>query len=236
MWRCAGARTCHRRTGNARCLQEVEHRLHGTGGVADRAGPLPRAPDVLGLAMIGLDPGEPQPRRVTDLAAQRHGRRVSGYATASHAHIDLQIDIQPDIRLARGGGQVGDIRCIIGADPDCRLACQPCQTLQLAWSDNLVADQHVADAAMHQHLCFRHLLTALAHCAETDLGQRHVHRLVGLRVGAQANARRIGQVLHLPQIAFERVEIDQQGRRINVGECIPDSGGWWLGHGQVAFS
>ena len=75
------------------------------------------------------------------------------------------------------------------------------------------------------HLGLRHLLAAHADRAERDLPRGDVGRLVGLGVRPQAHAGVAREVGHALQIALEGVEIDEEGRRVDLGQRHADGGG-----------
>ena len=92
-------------------------------------------------------------------------------------------------------------------------------------ADDFVADQHVAHAAADQRFGLADLLAALAHGAGRDLHQRDRRALVRLRMRTQAHAggpRELGHPLH---VALQRVEIDDQRRRVDVVDRRADAGG-----------
>ena len=137
-----------------------------------------------------------------------------------------------------GGGRLhlGDVVGIVDAHADLGAARQRRQPVELGRARHLVGDQHVADAALHQHLGFRHLLAAHADRAEFHLPGRDDGRLVRLGMRTQPHAGLADEVRHAPQVALEGVEIDDQRRRVDVGERHADGGGRFQGHGNGSYA
>ncbi len=170
---------------------------------------------MLRAAVIGLQAGEAQVRRRLD----RAGKRERGFARrdAAAAHADLELDVGVD----RGAGARGRrldvtrIARIVDADADLRALGERGEALELARADDLVRDQHVRDAALHERLGLRHLLAAHPDRASRDLAFRDLRAFVRLGVRAHAHAPRdrVGKAL---EIRLESVEIDDQRRRIHL--------------------
>ena len=107
-----------------------------------------------------------------------------------------------------------------------RLLRQRRQPLQLAGPDHLVADQHVRHAAVHHRLGLADLLAAHPDGPQGHLPPGDYGALVRFGVRAQSHRRArygTGQVL---QIAFKGIEVDQQGRGVDLFvSAIPISAG-----------
>ena len=74
------------------------------------------------------------------------------------------------------------------------------------------------DAATGEDLGLGHLLAAdAAGAAKFDLQLRHIDRLVHLAVHAVAHAVSLCVVAHLLDVALERIEIEHQARRLDLG-------------------
>ena len=94
----------------------------------------------------------------------------------------------------------------------------PREPVDLRRVADLVGDQDVLDAGAGEDLGLADLLAADAdRAAERLLQLRHVDRLVHLAVGAVAHVVRPGVVAHLPDVALERVEIEDQAGRLDLG-------------------
>ena len=112
---------------------------------------------------------------------------------------------------------------------------------KLGRTDDLIGDQYIVDAGVHQYPSLTGFLAAHTHRTECNLTQRHRWRLVHLGVRTQtqlAGARKIG---HASKIALERIKINDQGGRIDLVDGHAN-GGWcgpmrmwgvWSGHGGV---
>ena len=98
--------------------------------------------------------------------------------------------------------------------------------LDLAPAHDLVAHQHVGHPCPHQRLRLAHLLTAHSHRAEGRLPARDHRALVGLGVRANPHSGGGDVLRHRREIALEGVEIDEQSRRIDVGERHCDFSRW----------
>ena len=122
-----------------------------------------------------------------------------------------------------GCGQVVDVAGVVDADEDAGLPRKLRQPVDLQRIDDLVGDQHVADAACDDRLGFGDLLTAHADsAAEVHLDARDVGGLVGLGVCAMTHAHFPGEIAHPLHVALEGVEIDDQRRRLDVLQPHPD--------------
>lgn len=100
---------------------------------------------------------------------------------------------------------------MVDAEADPGAAGEPGKAIELGRADDLVGDQHVADAARDQHLRFPDLLAALPDRAMGDLAQRDLGALVRLRVRPEPNAMGLRESRHGDEIALERVEIEHEG-------------------------
>ncbi|MEJ1971845.1 MAG: hypothetical protein WDM96_04945 [Lacunisphaera sp.] len=102
-------------------------------------------------------------------------------------------------------------------------------------ADNFVADQHVADAAFHHCLGLTYFLTADADRSGSDLPVGDFRTLVALRMRAQAHRAGRQRRRQAPEVAFERIEIEQQGGRVDVGKRLANRGGTALRHDPDGF-
>ena len=90
--------------------------------------------------------------------------------------------------------------------------------------DHLVADQHVLDAAADERFRLAHLLAALADGARRDLLQRDRRTFVRLGVRPETHARLLGEGGELGEVALERVELDDESRRLDRVDRVADGG------------
>ncbi len=97
-------------------------------------------------------------------------------------------------------------------------------SVELRRSDHFVADQDVADAAIDHDLGLGYLLTANADGAGGDLHIGDRGALVGLGVRPQPKPGSRDALLHAADVALERIELDQQRGRIDLGDVRTNSG------------
>ncbi len=181
--------------------------------------------DVLGAAVIGLQAAKAQPRRLGDAFGQGEGRRARLDAAAIAADIDLDKHVDCDAVGDRRLAQRFDMRDIVDADGDARLAREGREPGAFARPGDLVADQHVGDAALHHRLGLADLLAAHADRTERHLAARDDRRFMRLGMRPQADAHLLRAVGQPRQIALEGIEIEQQSRGLDLGEAHADFGG-----------
>ena len=143
------------------------------------------AAHVLRLAVVGLQPGEPQGGVLADLVRQGHGRLARRDAAAALADVDLHENVDHGgcailaarlvHRLGQPGHALGAVHGdrqlpVLGRD----LVRQRRHPRQLVRGDHLVADVDVVDAAGDHGLGLGGFLHAHAHGAglHLQLGQR----------------------------------------------------------------
>ena len=90
----------------------------------------------------------------------------------------------------------------------------------------LVECLHVGQQHSGQRLRLGQGLAAGPHRAHRHLPGRDHRGLVGLGVGSMAHAVGGHRLRHLVQVSLEGVEVDEQGRRLDLAEGHPDPGGW----------
>ena len=78
-------------------------------------------------------------------------------------------------------------------------------------------DQNRFDAAIRKRLGFAELGAADADRAGRELALGDVDALVSLRMRAQRDARQLRERRHLLDVAIERVEIDHERGRVQIG-------------------
>ena len=117
-----------------------------------------------------------------------------------------------------GCRELGNIRQIVDAHNDpCAVARQPRQPVDLGWIAHLVRHEYIPDTGAREDFGLRNLLTADANRpAELLLQAQHVDRFVHLPVRAVAHVVGPGIVAHLADVALERIEIEDQTRRLNL--------------------
>src|SRR5207237_9107562 len=91
-------------------------------------------------------------------------------------------------------------------------------------ADDLVADEHIVDAAVDERFGLRHLLAARAHGAQRELALGDLRALVRLRMRPHAHLLTLHRVGQRAQVALEGVELDEERRRIDVLDALPDAG------------
>jgi len=118
--------------------------------------------------------------------------------------------------LLGGCRQLVDICQIVDAHDDaCVVARQPRQPIDLGWIAHLVRDEYILDTSAREDFGLRDLLAADPNRpAELLLQTQHVDRFVHLSVRAMAHVVGPGVVAHLADVALERVEIEDQARRL----------------------
>ncbi len=140
----------------------------------------------------------------------------------------------------RRRGQLGDIVDVVDAANGARAERgQAREAIDLGRVAHLVGEQQVLDAAAHEGLGLGDFLAAdAAGVAEPLLQQRDVDGFVHFAVHAMTQAHVGGEPAHLANVAFERVEVEHQARRLNIFLVRADLGGHavaWLeqgaGHG-----
>ena len=100
--------------------QEVAGQPRLVDRAGDRLVALVPGAQMLGRAVIGLQPGKAEVPRVAD-AAREIERRLARLDTAAvAAHVDLDMHREIDPGLAGGGFQIGDLQGIVDADADPR--------------------------------------------------------------------------------------------------------------------
>ena len=99
------------------------------------------------------------------------------------------------------------------------------EACELLLADDLVGDEHVANAGGDERLGLADLLAADADRAALDLRVRDVRALVRLRVRAQRDAAAAHGVGHQVEVALERVEVDDERRRVDVLDGVAGTGG-----------
>jgi hypothetical protein len=136
----AGPGAGYRRAFDPAAHQEITRLSGFFRGFGDRVLPLLRAAQMLRRAVIGLQPGKGEMRRLCDLPreAERWLTRLDAAAVA--AHVDLDIDRQRDRRLARRRVERADLPRIVDANADPRRVRERRQPFEFLPADDLVRD------------------------------------------------------------------------------------------------
>jgi len=91
------------------------------------------------------------------------------------------------------------------------------QPVDLGWIAHLVRHEYILDTGAREDFGLRDLLAADPNRpAELLLQAQHVDRFVHLPVRAVAHVAGLGIVAHLADVALERIEIEDQARRLDL--------------------
>jgi hypothetical protein len=170
---------------------------------------------MLGRPVIALQAGEAQRRAGRHVACQ--GRRClagSGPATA-RTDVYFDIDVQGHRLCLRRGRQCLDLLRMIDQHADARAAGQGHQAAQLGVTYDLVGDQHILHAGIHENGCLADLLAAKAHRTQRDLAPRDLGAFVTLGMRTQAHTRAPQCAGHAVKVALEGVEVEHQCGRVD---------------------
>ena len=212
--------------------QQVRGVLYLFDGLADGLPAFLERAYVLRPPLIRLQAGEAQSRRPVDLLRQGQRRLARFDAAALGAHVDLDEHRQFDLVGRCHVVEVPHVDGVIGAHVYLRLLRQRRQALQLARPDHLVADQNVGHPAVHHRLGLADLLATHPDGPQGHLPPGDHGALVrfGVRPQPYRRARHgAGQVL---QIAFKGIQVDQQGRGVDLRKRHTDFRWWTRGHGS----
>src|SRR5262249_4111367 len=129
-----------------------------------------------------------------------------------------------------------DVPRIVGEHRNLGLAREPRQPGDLLHPHDLVRHQHVGDAARDQRLGLAHLLRAHADRARRDLPLRDLGALVALRVRAQSRRALLHHLRHACDVALERVQVDDERRRVDLFEGDSEARGGDARHGAAILA
>ena len=138
---------------------------------------------------------------------------------AAAAHADLDLDVHVEARPGRG--DLPEVFEVVDADAESRALGERGQACDLRRAHDLVAHEDVVHAAFDQRLGFRDLLAAHAHRAGGNLALCDLRAFVGLGVGPHAHPAGDGLRQRI-EVALERVELEDQGRRVDLLDALPD--------------
>ena len=228
---CAGAAAADHRTGQAGAGEQLGGLGGEVGGPAHRGPPLFYRPDVLSVAVIGLEAAELETGALRHLGCENPGRLSRRDPASLAADLDLDQHAERDTGRHGRRAQLRDIAPVVDADRETGLAGERRQARDLASPHHLIADHNVGHAAGHQDFRLADLLAAHADRAMGHLLHRDLRRLVGLGVGPQAHRPALERTRHAFQIAFVGVEVDQQRRGFDLVQALADGGRASLRHG-----
>ena len=140
------------------------------------------------------------------------------------ADVDLDVDVQRAARHRGRRRQIGDHARVVDEHADGRALRERGEARDLRGLDDFVGDEHVRDARRDERRRLVDLLAADAHRAARDLRLGDVGALVRLGVRTQREARSAHGVRHQVEVVLERVEVDDERRRLDGGERIADAG------------
>jgi hypothetical protein len=98
-------------------------------------------------------------------------------------------------------------------------------------ADDLVGDEHVANARFHECFGFAYLLAADADRPALDLLLRDIGTFVRLRVRTECNAGPARRMGHQVEVSLEGIEVDHERGCVNVVNGVADASGNSL-HGR----
>jgi len=162
---------------------------------------------------------------VVDRPREPDRRLARLHAAAVGADVDLHQHVERHARRARSFVEVGDVTLIIGAYRDARALRERREAPEFRRADHLVGDQHVGNAAINHRLGLAGLLAAHAHRAARNLPLCDIRALVALRVRPQPDSFARERRVHAVEVALERIEVEDQRRRIHFRQGHADSSG-----------
>ena len=170
------------------------------------------------------------PSRAIDGGQRRRGR-ARRHAATMRTHVDLDQHVERHAGRARRAADARHGRRVVGKHAYGRALRQCGEARELGVGDDLVGDQHVADAGVDERRGLVDLLAADADGAVLELQPRDVRALVRLGVRPQREATAAHRAGHQVEVALEGVEVEHQRRRVDGRDGIADAGGRTLGHG-----
>ena len=200
----------------------VLYQLHGPG---DRGFSLDRRARVLRGALVGLQAGKTKMLFSGDALRKRDARFAGFDAAAVRADVDFDEHVDFRSGYPRSVVQVANVFLVVDADTDARSFCQPGKARELARPDHFVADQHVHHAAFHHCLGLRDFLAAHADRPARHLPQCDFRTFMRFCVRAHANAGIDKRLVEPVEVAFKRIEVEQERGRVDFGEGHALAGG-----------
>ena len=157
----------------------------------------------------------------------QHQRLVAGlHAATAAAGVALDQHLELTGCVREGSGQPLDGGRAVGGDGEDDTVVQRSQPVELLPADDVVGEKDVGQAGIGHHLGLADLLAGNAVGARLDLPFGKEGQLVGLDMGPEPRAGRVGGLLGAGDVALDAVEVDQNGGRVDL---IDGSGGG--GHG-----
>jgi hypothetical protein len=169
---------------------------------------------MLGRAVVCLQAGEVQMLLLADELCQADCRLARRHAAPFGADVDF--DQHVERRIAGAAARFIASAChrlfesrhllrIVDANRDPRSLSERRHARHLRGSDDLIGDQHIANAAVDQRLGLAHLLAADADGAMGDLGERDRRALMRLGMRTKPTGKVGDRLLHQPQVRLEGV-------------------------------
>ncbi len=184
-----------------------------------------RLSQMLGRALICVQAAKPECRVRGDGARKLERWRAWGHAAAMSADVDLDQHFDRRSGAMRGSRKLRDVATIVDQHTDFRRARKSREAVELAHAHDLVGDEHVADAGGDERLGLADFLATNADRAARHLQLRDLRTLVTLGVRAQPDTVPADRGRHRSEVTLQHIEIDDQRRRVNIGEPIADLGG-----------
>ena len=148
------------------------------------------------------------------------GESPRGFAgrhpAALHAHVDLDDHVHPGAGGDCGVGDLPDVLFMVGGDDDVRMAGEGGQAVDLDPSHDLVGHEDVPYARRRHDLGLAQLGAGDAPGARFDLPVGQDRRLVRLGMGPKMGVLAGEELRHAGDVAFHQVQVDHQGRGIDV--------------------
>ena len=182
---------------------------------------------MLHRALIGLDAGKLQTGGRVNRLGDFHNFRRGGHTAAARAAVDFDQALDLGPVLLRPCRQIGHIGQIIDTADRPRAQFRHArQTVDLGRVAHLVRHQHVFDTATSEHFGLRHFLAAdAASAAQFHLQLGHINGFVHLAMYPVAHAVGLGIIAHFLDVPLQRIEVEDQRRRLNIGLIHAGKGG-----------
>ena len=190
---------------------------HGGQGTSGRRFALGAVHDADGVALVAHQAHEVQAGGGINLLRQDQGGFTRQDAAAVHADLDLNDDAKGDAAGDGGLGQLAHVTRVVHGNGDSSPASEIAESRDLDGADDLVGDQHVANAAVHHGFGLADLGAGDAGRAGLDLHEGDTRRFVVLDVGPYVHAGAVQVTLHDLDVAPYQVEVDHGRRRVDVG-------------------
>ena len=181
---------------------------------------------MLRRTLVTLQPGKTQGFRSINLHGQGHRFIAWGHTAAARTDIDLDIDIQGNIRIRGGLLQPQHLLGIVHQHTDARLLGQARQSTGFGQRGDLIGHQYILDASVDKYRSLTDFLTTNAHRPQGHLPKGNLGAFVAFCMGSQTHTAAAQCIEHALQVALKGIQIQHQSGGFNVREGIPhDSGG-----------